>query len=338
MSDKQISPLNRNDFGFVQYDMPFFMATAYLYHNRRWMSPVWPIETDTPEELFSLGTEFHYHGHFEFIYVLEGTFTQHLENSVYRLNAGDATFLNSNIRHYEGDETECTCIYINFLPAFMQNLLFNDAGFTSCPQHQCSNIEQLYNDTVSSSPENRVSLDFRQTLHSRLTTNTQSPDNPRSIISEMISELSQHKSGYIFALQSLLLKLFTALETPELFHITRIYTHSSTEAILFADIQHYVTERYGRISRQELSSLLHYNSDYLGRIVKQQTGMSFLRYCQTVWIEKAKELLRTTDMKISDIIHYLNFENKTSFYHVFSEATGMTPAEYRQQYRENKKV
>lgn len=121
------------------------------------------------------------------------------------------------------------------------------------------------------------------------------------------------------------------MENPENFHITHVHTHSDTETVLFADIQHYVNERNGRISRNELSSLLHYNPDYLGRVIKQQSGMSFLHFCQSIWLEKAKILLRTTDMTIADIIHHLNFENKNNFYRIFVSSTGMTPKEYRLQ-------
>lgn len=332
MNEKQISILNKKDFSYIQLDFPFVMASAYFHGEKRWMSPIWP-KPDTPSSDFMpIGSTFHYHAHYEFIYVLDGIFTQHLENSIYCLNAGDATLLNSKIRHCEGDETDCNCIYINISPDFLHNLLYNNPADPRHTQHKSSHFLQLCNRTINyPDAQDRASLDFRRTLQGKLLSDIQNIDDPKSIIREIIHVLSDASWGYAFSVQGLLLKLFSALENPDNFHITHVHAYSNTETVLFADIQHYVKERNGRISRNELSSLLHYNPDYLGRVIKQQSGMSFLHYCQSIWLEKAKKLLRTTDMSVVDIIKLLNFENKNNFYRVFFSSTGMTPIEYRQQ-------
>lgn len=126
MNEKQISPLNKKDFSYIQLDMPFAMASAHLYGKKRWMSSIWPKSDNPSHDDMPVGASFHYHAHYELIYILDGTFTQHLENSVYCLNAGDATLLNSKIRHLEGDETDCNCIYINISPDFLHNLLHSN--------------------------------------------------------------------------------------------------------------------------------------------------------------------------------------------------------------------
>lgn len=332
MNEKQISTLNRKDFSYIQLDFPFTMASAYFYGKKRWMSPICPKPEGPSSDYLPIGSTFHYHAHYEFIYVLEGTLTQHLENSVYCLNAGDATLLNSKIRHYEGNETDCKCIYINISHDFLHNLLFNNPVDPKYSQHKSSHILELCNGTVNFPDiQNRVSVDFRRTLQGKLLSDAENIDNPQNIIEEIINVLSASSWGYAFSVQGLLLKLFSALENTENFHITHVHTDSNTETVLFADIEHYVKERNGRISRNELSSLLHYNPDYLGRVIKRQSGMSFLHYCQSIWLENAKKLLRTTDMSVLEIINSLNFENKNNFYRVFFRATGMTPIEYRQQ-------
>ncbi len=334
MNTKQIAPLSIRDFDYVQYDFPFFIASVYLYGSKRWLTPIWPAQ---PEPFaIPLGSSFHYHRHFELIYVLEGTFTQHLEKSVYRLNAGDCTFLNTQIRHYEGTETDCNCIYINFSPEFIHQLLHNNAAQPALPQHHSNYIMTLCDESSPPAVEKRVSLDFRRTFQGKQLIGSQAANEPKNIINEIISELTAQNWGYIFSVQCLLLRLFETLENPDYFHLTRIDTHSNTEAILFSDIRHYICERNGRISREELASLLHYSPDYLARIIKQQSGISFIHYCQSFWLEKTRELLRTTDMSVADIMQLLGFDNKSNFYHVFSNATGMTPLEYRQHYKKSK--
>ncbi len=333
MNEKQITPISKEIIQYIQFDMPFFITSAYISKSERKLTPLWPAPTDPTLDSYILDDSFHRHGHYEFIYVLDGVFTQHLEDSVYCLNPGDATFLNCNIRHFDGNETECSCIYMNFSPEFLKHLLLDNALTSSRPQHTCNQILQLYHDTDASHVENRLSLDFRQAFRNRLFSEPYTEVHAKTLINEIISELTLEKAGYGFRAEGLLLRLFSLLENTQHYHMTRVYTHSSTESILFADMQHYIQERYGRISRDELSSLLHYNSDYLGRIIKQHTGMTLSHYCQNLWMEKAKELLRTTDMSVTEIIDFLHFENSNHFFHTFYEATGVTPVQYREQHK-----
>ena len=46
-------------------------------------------------------------------------------------------------------------------------------------------------------------------------------------------------------------------------------------------------------------------------------------------IERAKELLTTTGMKLSDIALDIGYNEPNYFSHVFRKMTGMTPKEYR---------
>ncbi len=98
-----------------------------------------------------------------------------------------------------------------------------------------------------------------------------------------------------------------------------------------AKIQHILMSRHGRISRTELSDMLHYNEEYLNRIVKQTTGKTFSQYRQYVVLQLAKTLLLETDMSVSVIIETLELSNRSFFYRSFQQEFGMTPSEFRRQ-------
>ncbi|MNI97270.1 Arabinose operon regulatory protein [compost metagenome] len=51
---------------------------------------------------------------------------------------------------------------------------------------------------------------------------------------------------------------------------------------------------------------------------------------KTLRIEKAKELLETTELKVLEIGDRVGFENTKHFNRVFKEMQGVTPLEYRQ--------
>lgn len=62
---------------------------------------------------------------------------------------------------------------------------------------------------------------------------------------------------------------------------------------------------------------------------RQLTGMSPVRYINRLKIEKACQMLHSSDISPSQISDFLNFYNLPYFYKVFKDHTGMTPNQYR---------
>nr|MBQ4320579.1 helix-turn-helix domain-containing protein [Clostridia bacterium] len=93
----------------------------------------------------------------------------------------------------------------------------------------------------------------------------------------------------------------------------------------------YLGEHYkaADISLGELASRVFLNKDYLGRLFKDVTGMTFGAYLQQHRINEARRLLDETDMKISDVSLECGYNDTKNFYRSFRRITGMTPGEYR---------
>lgn len=67
----------------------------------------------------------------------------------------------------------------------------------------------------------------------------------------------------------------------------------------------------------------------LKRRFKDATGLTIIDYVQNLRIEKAKELLETTDMPIDEIGGNVGYENLSFFRQLFRRRCGLSPANYR---------
>lgn len=83
------------------------------------------------------------------------------------------------------------------------------------------------------------------------------------------------------------------------------------------------------ISIQEISKEVYLSSNYIGLIFKQETGESITDYLTNVRIERAKQLLKTTDLKILGVAEMTGYENPQYFSTVFKKYVGVNPQQYQ---------
>ena len=95
--------------------------------------------------------------------------------------------------------------------------------------------------------------------------------------------------------------------------------------------EQYIRENYcdQNISLISVANHVAMSAAYFSTVFSQTTGSSFIAYLTTMRIEKAKELLSSTNMKLSDIALEIGYNEPNYFSHVFRKSTGMTPKEYR---------
>ena len=66
---------------------------------------------------------------------------------------------------------------------------------------------------------------------------------------------------------------------------------------------------------------------------KAVTGSAVMAYLQDCRIASAKALLSSTDLPISKIVEDCGFSDSSNFSRSFKSRLGMTPSEFRKQYR-----
>lgn len=103
------------------------------------------------------------------------------------------------------------------------------------------------------------------------------------------------------------------------------------------EITGYILENYNRydISAEGLAERVNLSPGYFGKLFNEHTGKSVNEYIVSLRLERAKELLSTSNISINNISGKVGFNNPTYFMTVFKKAFGMTPNQYR---TENKLV
>jgi len=68
---------------------------------------------------------------------------------------------------------------------------------------------------------------------------------------------------------------------------------------------------------------------FLSRIFREKTGQTLAGYATKLKIDRAKQLIRETDLNFAQISARLSFENPQYFSRVFKRCTSMTPTEFK---------
>lgn len=82
-----------------------------------------------------------------------------------------------------------------------------------------------------------------------------------------------------------------------------------------------------------IASKLHYNPNYLSNIFQKETNRSFSEYLLLYRVNKAKEWLADTNLSVKEIAGKLKYNNSQNFIRSFRKVEGITPGNYRSQYR-----
>ncbi len=98
----------------------------------------------------------------------------------------------------------------------------------------------------------------------------------------------------------------------------------------------YIRQHYTEpISRAELADLVHFSPEYVGKVFKKEVGLNINDYIHTLRTDRAKQLLRTTNRKITEIALDLGYENMPYFSATFKRYAGVSPAEYKRRCRQD---
>ena len=96
-------------------------------------------------------------------------------------------------------------------------------------------------------------------------------------------------------------------------------------AVDFID-SHYMEED---ISLNTVANVANVSANHFSALFSQNMGQTFIEYLTTLRMNKAKELLRCTGMRSSEIAGEVGYKDAHYFSYLFKKTQGMTPSEYR---------
>ena len=258
----------------------------------------------------------HKHEFIEIVYIISGRATHIVDGKSYQVKKGDISVINRKEEH---------CFFAD--EEYEEKFIAYDLMFTT---------DFLNNDILSG--EDFVALSKSFLFYSLF------PDEngyiPRlnlvencnfefgSIFDKIYYEYKNRTAGYINLIRvytaELIIKIFRKIESSE----KGILSHSQREIV--KSVIDYIKTNYNiSIRMEDISSKLFFNKNYIGKLFKQETGMTPVQYIASLRYEKSAHLLRHTDMPISEIAQAVGFSDTLYFSRFFHEFAGRSPSAFR---------
>ena len=254
----------------------------------------------------------HVHNHFEINYVYRGQSRQILENEQRTLREGDLCIIAPNMKH---------------------NILVDDEeSIVLTVMVRKSTFDFIFGNALTHN--NLISLFFRNTLYSDEQSNYLLFDcagniNIKKLMQDIIIESNNNSKYSSFFTNTLIQQLFLTLLQD--CSDTALYygrQECSMSQNIFPLILAYVQHNYRNVTLSSLSSRFYYSPEHLSRMFKSNMNMSFNKIIQNLKMEKACELLKATDMSVSEIASYLGYKSSDYFTKCFKKHYGRVPSKY----------
>ncbi|MBE7022865.1 MAG: helix-turn-helix transcriptional regulator [Clostridia bacterium] len=197
-------------------------------------------------------------------------------------------------------------------------------------QHQSEIIRPIpmeFNHTKNYSPIDKCNIKDSDFLNSFLLLKNATEFKPT--ISDITKEYSIQKAYFRENCSSILKLLLIKLHKQN-----SDTTTNSSDAI--NKIIAYVTSNFAKeIKNSELAEIAGYHEYYLNRLFIRHTGTSMHKYILNLRINESKRLLLNTNLSISDIASRIGFNSHTHFSTYFKKETGLSPFEYKNNFKNN---
>jgi transcriptional regulator GlxA family with amidase domain len=86
----------------------------------------------------------------------------------------------------------------------------------------------------------------------------------------------------------------------------------------------------------DIAKYIFLSQSYFAHAFKEEFDISPKSYLLKVRVEKSKELLEKTDLKVSDVALSVGFSSQQRYNDIFKKYVGMTPLKYRKKLKKEK--
>ena len=234
----------------------------------------------------------HLHTHIEIIYILSGFCEVTVDGVAESMGEGDLCIAFPNQIHS------------------YRNIIKPDAYVFIISSELCNEFSNIFKNFV---PKNSV---FKNAA-----------DNP--VIKWAVNNIFESSVNYNEFAETEI-RGSTLVLLSELFRNMELKDNEAGDNTLFKGIIDYCYKNYTQdISLESTAAALHVSNYYISRIFSKRLKISFKEYINSLRIQTACELLRKSDLSITEIASEVGYNTIRSFNRCFMNIKKMTPREYR---------
>jgi AraC-like DNA-binding protein len=94
------------------------------------------------------------------------------------------------------------------------------------------------------------------------------------------------------------------------------------------------TNYHENISIAQIAKVSNFSESYFSKLFRQLTGSSFTRYLKDYRLERAAQMLRNSDSRVSDVAFLVGFNNLSYFTRAFKTKYKINPKAYKEKYKQ----
>ena len=238
----------------------------------------------------------HFHKNFELLLVMDGTCRYTVGSEDYLLQAGDAIFvLPFQVHHFEvGEGARVRCLTFSELLILTLAKQLEKKKLSTPVFHPTDITARYFLDSVN------------MLFGPRSDNNSQLPQAKRISL-----------KGLLYTIGGELIDQVTPVAA------------GGTDMVVM-DVVNYIADNFkSNISLHDVADAKGYNYQYLSRIFNQTFGINFKTMLNQYRTNHALELLRDSELPLTEIAFESGFQSIRSFDHVFRERFGKSPKEFR---------
>ena len=250
----------------------------------------------------------HRHNYIEIVYVCTGEITHYIDGKALVTKQGDMLLMNQYVEH-SVKMAGADDLGINFiaLPEFF------DIPLQMMKKHNV--IADFLIGALRHSKHIPQYLVFHLQEHTPVTNLLENMISSLFFANENEDEINQYSMGLVF------LYLINRLDT-----LAQNSSHSYEDIVVQATLK-YIDSEYKTATLSRIADDFKMSLPAISRMIKKNTGFTFLELLMRKRFQKAVMLLMETKLPVEDIVADIGYENQSYFYRQFKKRYGMTPCQ-----------
>jgi len=164
-------------------------------------------------------------------------------------------------------------------------------------------------------------------------------DDEKQALTELVFKIEQEYNQHIdkHSQELIISNIDLLLKYCKRYYDRQFYTRTNLNKDFVAKFESVILDYFNAEMGREAGVLtvsycatkMNMSANYLGDLIKNETGISAKEHIQNFIVEKAKTKILATRKSISEIAYDFGFEYPQSFNKLFKAKTGYTPTQYR---------